>query len=121
LAPGSQHRAWFPAHRRNVDELANGIWLYFSCGSLRRTWDDGSEYPFVHHLERIRRLRDNVGAEQICLGTDWPWLEHFFTYRQLIDCVRLHAPYLDARETALFLGGNADWFLGRSTLVARVD
>ncbi|HWI71866.1 MAG TPA: amidohydrolase family protein [Baekduia sp.] len=74
-------------------------------------WDDGCEYPFANLLARVARLHERVGADRLMWATDWPWFEHEMTYKQSIDCFRLHAPFFTAAELAEFLGGTAARFL----------
>jgi predicted TIM-barrel fold metal-dependent hydrolase len=75
-------------------------------------WDDGCEYPFARLLARVERLHARVGADRLMWATDWPWFEHEMTYKQSIDCFRLHAPFFGASELADFLGATAERFLG---------
>jgi predicted TIM-barrel fold metal-dependent hydrolase len=74
-------------------------------------WDDGCEYPFANLLARVQRLHARVGADRLMWATDWPWFEHEMTYKQSIDCFRLHAPFLGPGELHDFLGGTAERFL----------
>ncbi|MGX6449112.1 amidohydrolase family protein [Patulibacter sp. S7RM1-6] len=77
-------------------------------------WDDGCEYPFANLLARVERLHARVGADRLMFASDWPWFEHEMTYKQGVDCFRLHAPYFSAGELDDFLGGTARRFLGRA-------
>lgn len=88
--------------------------IYVSCSCLQFMWEDEHEYPFPHYLERIRALRDGCGADRIMYGTDWPWLEHYFMYPQLVESIRRHADFLTEAEKALFLHENARRFLGEA-------
>jgi predicted TIM-barrel fold metal-dependent hydrolase len=86
--------------------------IYISSACLQFMWEDGHEYLFASYLERIRALRDGCGADRIVFGSDWPWLEHYFMYPQLIDAVRKHADFLSEEEKHAFLHENARRFLG---------
>jgi predicted TIM-barrel fold metal-dependent hydrolase len=86
--------------------------VYVSCSCLQFMWEDEHEYPFPRYLERIRALRDGCGADRIVYGTDWPWLEHYFMYPQLVESIRRHADFLSEEEKELFLHRNARRFLG---------
>ena len=59
-------------------------------------------------------LRDGCGADRIVYGTDWPWLEHYFMYPQLVESIRRHADFLSDEEKELFLHRNARRFLGEA-------
>ena len=63
-------------------------------------------------------LRDGCGADRIVYGTDWPWLEHYFMYPQLVESIRRHADFLTEEEKELFLHRNARRFLGRGVMDA---
>ena len=88
--------------------------IYVSCSCLQFMWEDEHEYPFLRYLERIRALRDGCGADRIMYATDWPWLEHYFMYPQLVESVRRHADFLSEEEKELFLHENARRFLGEA-------
>lgn len=88
--------------------------LYVSCSCLQFMWEDGHEYPFPRYLERIRALRDGCGSDRIVYGTDWPWLDHFFMYPQLVEAIRRHANFLSEEEKHQFLHRNARSFLGEA-------
>lgn len=86
--------------------------LYLSNAMPGAVWDDGCEYPFANLQARVRRLKDEVGANRLMYATDWPWFEDELKYKQNIDAFRLHAPYFSKQELAQFLGGTAIQFLG---------
>ncbi len=86
--------------------------IYVTASCLQFMWEDEHENPLASAAERIRAVRDGCGADRIMYGTDWPWLEHFFMYPQLVEAVRRHADFLDEKDKAQFLRGNALRFLG---------
>jgi predicted TIM-barrel fold metal-dependent hydrolase len=88
--------------------------IYVSTSCLQFMWEDEHEYPFRNYLERIRLLRDGCGADRIVYGTDWPWLEHYFMYPQLVESIRRHADFFSEDEKAMFLHANARRFLGEA-------
>ena len=53
-----------------------------------------------------------LGAEKLVWGADMPALERACTYRQSIDYVRVHCPFMTAREKDRVLGGNAAEMFG---------
>jgi predicted TIM-barrel fold metal-dependent hydrolase len=93
---------------RTVEKHPN-TWL--STAAMGLIWDDGTEYPFPNYLSRLRRLRDEVGAERLLWGTDWPHFSHYMLYPQAVDAVRKHADFFSEQEKRLFLGLNAERFL----------
>jgi predicted TIM-barrel fold metal-dependent hydrolase len=74
-------------------------------------WDDGTEYPYPNLLNRVRILRDAVGADRLMWATDWPWFGDRFLYGQGVDCFRLHADFFTPAELHAFMGGTAERFL----------
>jgi hypothetical protein len=74
-------------------------------------WSDGWEYPFRNHLEMLRKLAEGVGHDRVMWATDWPWMEHYFSYPQAVDSIRKHADFWTEDEKAQFLGENAARFL----------
>jgi predicted TIM-barrel fold metal-dependent hydrolase len=57
-------------------------------------------------------MRDHFGAGKLVWGSDMPNLERFCTYRQCVDYVRKHCPFLTASEKDAVLGGNAAQLFG---------
>lgn len=86
------------------------VWV--STAMMGLVWDDGTEYPFPNYLRRLERLRDAIGIDKMLWGTDWPHLAHQMHYPQAVDAVRRHATFMTDSEKALFLGGNAERFMG---------
>ncbi len=85
----------------NVHMECGGIvWLYREQG-----------YPFHSAQRAIGEARDRVGIEKLMWGSDWPRAMCDFTYGQSLAFAE-GSPLLDAREKALFLGGNAQRFYG---------
>jgi predicted TIM-barrel fold metal-dependent hydrolase len=71
------------------------------------TWGGVWEYPYPEAQELIRHMRDLFGAAKLVWGSDMPNVERFCTYRQCVDYVRKHCPFLTAAEKDAVLGGNA--------------
>lgn len=88
--------------------------IYVSSSCLQFMWEDEHEYPFRNYLARIEALRDGCGPDRIVYGTDWPWLEHYFMYPQLVESIRRHADFLSREEKEQFLHRNARRFLGKA-------
>lgn len=94
------------------DAVADQDNLYISLSCLQTQWNDDVEYPFTDYNARIKALRDAVGIEKLMWGSDWPWLEHFYKYKQLLNSLRVHGSFLNEREKEALMGGNAKRFLG---------
>ena len=76
------------------------------------TWGGVWEYPFIEAQELIRGMRDQLGASKLVWGSDMPNVERFCTYRQCVDYVRMHCPFLTAAEKDAVLGGNVAALFG---------
>ena len=85
--------------------------VYVSTAFLGLDWPDEWRYPFPAYLSRLKVVYDAIGGERLMWGTDWPWLESFAKYPQLIDAIRDHADFLSPQEKAAYLGGTAERFL----------
>lgn len=91
--------------------------LFLSTAYPGEVWDDGTEYPYSNYQRRIRTVIEAVGSNRTMWGSDWPWFEDKFKYKQAMDAIRLHAHYMSEGQTAEFLGGTALRFMeGRLTL-----
>ncbi|WP_428250023.1 amidohydrolase family protein [Ferrovibrio sp.] len=86
--------------------------MIMGCGFVGEIWDDETEYPFPNYLGRIRKVADAVGTGRMMWGTDWPWFEDKFKYRQAVDSVRKHAGFWTMDQRMEFLGGTAARLMG---------
>lgn len=71
------------------------------------TWGGVWDYPYPEAQQLIRGMRDLLGAAKLIWGSDMPNVERFCTYRQSVDYVRKHCPFLSTDEKERILGGNA--------------
>jgi predicted TIM-barrel fold metal-dependent hydrolase len=71
------------------------------------TWGGVWDYPYPEAQALLRGMRDLFGASRLLWGSDMPNVERFCTYRQCVDYVRKHSPFLSAEEKVQILGGNA--------------
>ena len=76
------------------------------------TWGGVWEYPYPEAQELIRRHARPFGAGKLVWGSDMPNVERFCTYRQSLDYVRRHCPFLTACEKDAVLGRNAAELIG---------
>ncbi len=67
-----------------------------------RDWD----YPWPDAVAALERIHDAYGPARLCWGSDFPASTRYCTFRQSLEVVRSHCPFLDADELALVLGGN---------------
>jgi predicted TIM-barrel fold metal-dependent hydrolase len=72
----------------------------------------GDEYPFAVGQRTIEAAYRRLGAGKLVWGADMPAPERACSYRQSLDYVRVHCPFLSQREKEQVLGGNAAEILG---------
>jgi predicted TIM-barrel fold metal-dependent hydrolase len=97
---GWQDRALLASHPRVWSDLA----------AIPNLVNRPEEYPFPTAQEFIRWTVDNIGADKLFWGTDYPPVLTKATYRQLKDYIK-HCDFLTPAQTSGILGGNAERFL----------
>lgn len=65
-----------------------------------RDWD----YPWPDVTAALERLHGAYGAGRLCWGSDYPASTRYCTYRQSLEVVRTHCPFLSADDLRLVLG-----------------
>tara|TARA_A100001037_G_C15126545_1_gene626475 strand:- start:787 stop:1857 length:1071 start_codon:yes stop_codon:yes gene_type:complete len=102
-----------PSHT-NLDELdpllKTGRFLfelgYVLAFEHQSVWGADAEYPYRRQVELAQKLHARYGADVLTWGSDIPWCYRVCTYRQSLDSVRQHMPFLSASEMDKVLGGN---------------
>ncbi|CAA9383933.1 MAG: hypothetical protein AVDCRST_MAG93-9350 [uncultured Chloroflexia bacterium] len=64
-------------------------------------WD----YPYSDALPIVRQLYEHFGADRMCWGSDYPVVRFFMTYRQSIEALRTHCPFVPVTDQEAILGG----------------
>jgi predicted TIM-barrel fold metal-dependent hydrolase len=67
-----------------------------------RAWD----YPWPDALAALERIHDAYGPARLCWGSDFPAATRYTTFRQTLEVVRSHCPFLSAADLRLILGEN---------------
>jgi predicted TIM-barrel fold metal-dependent hydrolase len=65
-----------------------------------RPWD----YPWRAVIELFARLFEAYGPARLCWGSDFPASTRYCTFRQSIEAVRTHCPFLTPADLRLVLG-----------------
>ena len=65
-----------------------------------RDWD----YPWPDVLAVLERIYDAYGAARLCWGSDFPASTLYCTFRQSLEAVRSHCPFLTPSDLRLVLG-----------------
>lgn len=66
--------------------------------------DDGWDYPLPAMQPVVRALHEAYGPQRLLWGSDWPVASRYMTYRQTLEIVRRHCPFLS--DMPAILGGN---------------
>jgi predicted TIM-barrel fold metal-dependent hydrolase len=92
-------------------------------GRHPRVWSDlaalplllkpAEEYPFPRMQEFVHWTIENVSADRVMWGTDYPPMLTVATYRQWADVIRVHCPFLTDTQRADILGSAAERFLAQ--------
>jgi L-fuconolactonase len=67
-----------------------------------RAWD----FPYSDSLHIIRALYEHFGPYRLCWGSDYPVVRKAITYRQAIEVLRTHCPFIPDSDK--------DWILGKT-------
>jgi predicted TIM-barrel fold metal-dependent hydrolase len=62
------------------------------------------EYPYPDCAPIVRALYERFGPERLHWGSDYPPVRRAMTYRQSLEAVRTHCPFIPAPEMARILG-----------------
>lgn len=66
-----------------------------------RSWD----YPWHDAIAIFERIFDAYGPNRLCWGSDFPASKRYCTYRQSLEVLRAHCPFLGTRDLSLIMGG----------------
>ncbi|MEX1264925.1 MAG: amidohydrolase family protein [Actinomycetota bacterium] len=105
--PSPEADALFELARGRANVFVSTSYL----GGPMLNWKDEWRYPFPEYLRQLEVLYRGVGPEQLVWATDWPWLEEWTKYPQLLDSVRDHGNFMREGDLAAFLGGNAERYM----------
>jgi predicted TIM-barrel fold metal-dependent hydrolase len=67
-----------------------------------RAWD----FPWPDAVAGLERLHDAYGPHRLCWGSDFPACTRYTTFRQTLEVVRSHCPFLGPVDLRLILGEN---------------
>lgn len=96
-------REYFPLFKSGRFYLEVGYVLSYENW---RVWGREFEYPYPRHIQLIKAVYENFGAEVLIWGSDMPWAQRTSTYRQNLDSIMLHTDFMADDERALITGGN---------------
>ena len=62
------------------------------------------EYPYPDCAWLVRALYEHFGPERLHWGSDYPVVRRAMTYRQSLEAVRTHCPFIPPEHKARILG-----------------
>jgi L-fuconolactonase len=77
--------------------------------SSARGWD----YPWPDAVAVLEAIAEAFGPTRLCWGSDFPASTRFTTFRQSLEVVRVHCPFLSERDLLHVLGGTLDRLISR--------
>jgi len=63
-------------------------------------WD----FPYSDTTWLVRTLYAHFGSQRLCWGSDYPVVRQFMTYRQSLEALRTHCPFIPPDDMAWVLG-----------------
>ena len=79
--------------------------VYLGCSAWGYLLEDS--YPGHLSLQFLKEAADAVGSEKLLWGSDVPSTLNLYTYRQMLDVVRVHADFLSDKQKDDILWRNA--------------
>jgi predicted TIM-barrel fold metal-dependent hydrolase len=73
------------------------------------------EYPYPDCAWLVRAIYEHYGPDRLCWGSDYPVVRRAMTYRQSLEAVRIHCPFIPPEHKERILGGNLERLLTNRT------
>ncbi len=73
------------------------------------------EYPYPDCAWLVRGLYEHFGPDRLCWGSDYPVVRRAMTYRQSLEAVRTHCPFIPQVHKDRILGGTLHRLLTERT------
>ncbi len=80
--------------------------IHIKLAGLHYCSDRGWNHPWPDVLASIERIYDAYGPTRLLWGSDFPASKRFTTYRQSLEAIRSHCPFLSQDDLGLILGAN---------------
>ena len=78
---------------------------------LRRVHPSRYCRRLTRHDGRLDLFVSNYGPDRLCWGSDYPVVRRAMTYRQALEAVRVHCPFIPTEHKERILGGNLERLL----------
>jgi L-fuconolactonase len=88
--------------------------IYIKLSGFHYASAQGWDYPWDEAVALFRRLFEAFGPQRLCWGSDFPASLRFTTYRQALEVVRSHCPFLGEDDRRQLFGANLRSILHRA-------
>jgi L-fuconolactonase len=88
--------------------------IYIKLSGFHYASAQGWDYPWDEAVVLFRRLFEEFGPQRLCWGSDFPASTRFTTYRQSLEVVRSHCPFLGEDDRRQLFGANLRSILHRA-------
>ncbi len=78
--------------------------LYVNASGFHYASERGWDAPWPDAVAVLQRIFDAYGPSRLCWGSDFPASKRFCTFRQSLEAVRTHCPFLTSDDLRLVLG-----------------
>jgi predicted TIM-barrel fold metal-dependent hydrolase len=80
--------------------------IHLKVAGLHYGAERGWDYPWPDMVALFERVYDAYGPHRLVWGSDFPAATRFCMFRQTIEVVRTHCPFLNENDLRLILGEN---------------
>jgi L-fuconolactonase len=112
LGGTSTAAAVYSAALDEVVASANVANIFVKVSGFHYASAEGWDHPWGSAVEIFQQLFDAFGPQRLCWGSDFPASKRYCTYRQSLEVVRSHCPFLSEDDRRMILGGNLRAILG---------
>lgn len=80
--------------------------IYIKLAGFHYSCPDGWDFPWRESVSTLEYIYDAFGPQRFCWGSDFSAARRFCTYRQSLEVVRAHCPFIAPQDLPDVLGGN---------------
>jgi predicted TIM-barrel fold metal-dependent hydrolase len=88
--------------------------IYIKVAGLHYCSPSGWEYPWRDTVAAFEQIYQSYGPARLCWGSDFPAATRFCTFRQTVEVIRSHCPFLSEDDRRLVFGENLRNLLSRA-------
>jgi L-fuconolactonase len=79
--------------------------IYVKAAGFHYSSARGWDYPWPDAVAVLARIVEAYGPHRVCWGSDFPASKRFCTFRQSLEAIRSHCPFLSEQDKRMVLGG----------------